>query len=87
MSQALVLFSPQHLGGREVRKSTEGDNVVCSSRSGSPNVLVIFLAPQAAQIHRGSAVCRPFPCARAERFVTGSSSLKEQCKSNGAKKD
>lgn len=28
MSQALVLFSPQYLGGREARKSTEGDNVV-----------------------------------------------------------
>jgi len=86
-----VFFSPLHLGGSKARKnSTEEDNVVLSSHAGSPSVLVIFLAPQAAQIHRGSLGCQgsqPFRCARAERFVIGSSSPEEQCESNGGKKD
>lgn len=76
--------------GKPEKNSTEGDNVVSSSHAVSPRVLVIFLTPQAAQFRRGSPVCRgsrPLPCARAERFVIGSFSPEEQCKSNGGKKD
>lgn len=58
--------------------------------AGSPNVLVIFLIPQAAQLHGGSPECwgsRPYPCTRAERFVIGSSSPEEQSESNRGEQD
>lgn len=90
-SQALVFFSPQHPGSREARRKTAQREIMLSSLL----MLVHLVSLSSSSLHRllksaealqSAGGRRPFPCAGAERFVIGSSSPEEWCKSNGGKK-